>query len=552
MIQIRYYLDRDSRPLADSRLLNQPVTFIDPVTGVIKTINPKFIVANQQGSSNIDTSDFKYVLGAVNAKFFKDRLVVLGGVRQDQFHFRTRITRHLGDYPLDWDGAKRIVRPDAPPDYLSLQYQPVNAQGVPTGPVQDAIIRPRIAATGDRDPRYLNNRFQDDYNPPPPKGGQLTRSAGTVVHVLPWLSLTYNFAETFNPPTSVQRINSQSFPPTVAVGKDYGVRLELFKRRLNLGLNHFVAKEVNTQDGARPPDFNILYDANAVGDLSATGQNIRDAQPVPRSQWLDVRSRLSEGNEIELVFNATRGLRLMANFARNQTGAGNRYPDTLPYIEKNAALLKQILLDAGGLVDAANVATVDQSIPANIRSPDVQAAVNVYNALFEFQKTWTGRADEIDDVPQSGNFFADYTFHEGFLRRVRVGAGVKWRDKRQLGNRANDTIVNPNFNAALPVNATTNPLAIDDPAVDGNTPVFAPAYSTVTATLAYSWKYRERDFQANLVVNNVLNDRGPLYARTALRPRGGDFTSAARERIPAGDFDLKKPISFSLSLTVKL
>ena len=111
--------------------------------------------------------------------------------------------------------------------------------------------------------------------------------------------------------------------------------------------------------------------------------------------------------------------------------------------------------------------------------------------------------------------------------------------------------MNPSFNAALPVNATTNRLAIDDPNVDANTAVFAPAYSTVIATLSYSWKYRERNFQANLVANNVLNDRGPLYSQAALRPKGGDFTSPARESIPANNFDLKKPISFSLKLTVK-
>ena len=107
------------------------------------------------------------------------------------------------------------------------------------------------------------------------------------------------------------------------------------------------------------------------------------------------------------------------------------------------------------------------------------------------------------------------------------------------------------MNLTLPVNAATNPLTVDDPAVDGTTVVYAPGYSIVTGTLAYSWKWRERNFQANLVVNNLLNDRGPLYYSTALQPKGGDYTSAARETV-LNRFALKKPISYNLSLTMKL
>ncbi|MGH7960105.1 MAG: hypothetical protein ACREH8_24255, partial [Opitutaceae bacterium] len=150
-------------------------------------------------------------------------------------------------------------------------------------------------------------------------------------------------------------------------------------------------------------------------------------------------------------------------------------------------------------------------------------------------------AADLGDSQARGNLFADYTFQNGFLKRLRVGAGVRYYGKRVIGNRANDSIVNP-----------ANPAqAINDPAVDGTTPVYGPAYHIVTGTLAYSWKWRERDFQANLVVNNLLDDRGPLYFNTTLRPKGGDYTSPARETVP-NLFQFKKPISYSLSLTVKL
>lgn len=65
-----------------------------------------------------------------------------------------------------------------------------------------------------------------------------------------------------------------------------------------------------------------------------------------------------------------------------------------------------------------------------------------------------------------------------------------------------------------------------------------------------------REVQANLVINNLLNDRGPLYSSNSfttapVRPKNNDYTSPARETVPIA-FALKQPISYSLTLTMKL
>jgi hypothetical protein len=57
--------------------------------------------------------------------------------------------------------------------------------------------------------------------------------------------------------------------------------------------------------------------------------------------------------------------------------------------------------------------------------------------------------------------------------------------------------------------------------------------------------------QAQLVVNNVLNNRNVTYISTALRPRNNDYTAPARESVP-DTFSLKQPINFNFSLSVKL
>ena len=73
----------------------------------------------------------------------------------------------------------------------------------------------------------------------------------------------------------------------------------------------------------------------------------------------------------------------------------------------------------------------------------------------------------------------------------------------------------------------------------------------MTGTLAYSFRVFERQVQANLVVNNLLNDRTVTYLGTIQRPRDGDYTSPAREAVPNG-ISFKQPVSFNLTFTVKL
>ena len=104
-------------------------------------------------------------------------------------------------------------RPPAPDDYADLTYTPMDAQGRVVGPTQEAAIRPRQANTGNREPQYANVRFKDDFNPPPVRGKQVTRSVGTVLHLASWLNPAVNFSETFNPPGSIVRIDGRQLEP---------------------------------------------------------------------------------------------------------------------------------------------------------------------------------------------------------------------------------------------------------------------------------------------------------------------------------------------------
>ena len=131
---------------------------------------------------------------------------------------------------------------------------------------------------------------------------------------------------------------------------------------------------------------------------------------------------------------------------------------------------------------------------------------------------------------------------------IRFGAGARYRGRQIYWSKVEDTIPDPKNPAA----------AIDDPTKDAYTPAYTPDdYIIVTGTLAYTWRLpNRREIQANLVVNNLLNDRGPAYSSTAqnsyvMRPLNNDYNSPARETVPRY-YALKQPISYTLTLTTKL
>ncbi|WP_414660201.1 TonB-dependent receptor plug domain-containing protein [Horticoccus sp. 23ND18S-11] len=545
-VRIRRYWNDFSRPIPDLSL--GTIKYVDPNTRVTKDIQPLWAVnIARRDTERIDSSKFKYILGSINAKFFKNRLVVLGAVRYDSYFFRTVQQIDKGDYPLDWDGVTRIMRPSAPADFASLTYRQRDARGNPIGEPQEAAIRPRLAPNGDRDPLYANDRFKDDYNPSPVQGSQITRSVGSVLHLTNWLNPSINFAETFNPPGGIVRIDARQLEPTISTGTDYGLRMELFQNRLNLNFTYYETKEINgaiSQDG--PNFFNTLYNANIVGDQSAVGRNIRGAGTLP-VQYRDIRTRSGDGFEFEVVYNPSRAFRLTGSVSFPKVYESNLYPDVKAYIDKNAGLFKQIAADTGVLIDANNVASVDLSIPINQRSPDATATATAYNNIVAFRQNIIEGKRLSQDQPIV-NVFGDYTMQSGRLKGLRVGAGVRYRGKQIIGSRGSDTIADP-----------ANPTrAIDDPTVDAYTPVYTPEdYYIVTATLAYTFRFKNRrEIQTNLVINNLLNDRGPQYSSiaqtaSALRPKGGDYRSPARETVPL-TFALKQPISYNLQVTLKM
>jgi hypothetical protein len=542
---IRRYWNESSRPIPDLSL--QPVRFVDPINGIDTAITPRWLPdIGRTDTEAINHARFKFALASANLRLFKDRLILLGALRYDRYFIGTRQQVRPGDYPVNWDGDTVVFKPDAPSDFSNLTYRLRDNAGVAYGPVLEAANRPRFGLS--RDPLYLNERFKDDYNAPAQVGARMTKNYGTVVHLTDWLSPFFNYAETFNPNTFTTRIDGSLLAPTVADGIDYGLRLELFSRRVDLRMTRYTNKEINGAIPSGGPEFfNILYDSNVVGDFTNFGRNKRGVSPIP-GQYRDTRTRISEGTEFELTLNPSKALRLTANLSFPKVYEFNLNPDIRAYIAANGELFRQIAGDAGVLIDPkTNTATVDLSIPEGQRSPDANSAAIAYNDIYNFLKGSVIDKRLNQDQPIL-NLFGDYTIQEGFLRNLRMGIGVRYRGKQIIGNKGNDTIVDP-----------SNPAkAIDDPSVDAYTPLYSPApYTIYTLTMGYNWRFHGgRSVALNLVIDNLINDRGPIYSSTAqsaslMRPRDGDYTSPARVTVPRY-YALKQPRSFDLSVTIAL
>lgn len=537
LIRYRYYWNQDGRPLPQLG----KVRLIDPVLGTTSEITPFYTHDTSRPEVNSDAkATYNYALAAMNAQFFKRRLIVLGAVRFDDYTNKVTYNSFIRDYPTDWDGTTLVFKPDAPGDYLKLSFVPKDAAGRAIGPATPAEKRPRDAA-GNRLAQYAGDRFQDDYSPPPIKGSKTTYSAGSVYHVTPLISVYGNYAQTYNLPGVVPTLFGTPLPATVSEGVDAGVRLNLLQQRLRISLNRYFTEEANqaaSAPGNAGGQMNAIINANAVGDFSAEGRNIRSIEPLP-SVFTDRRQQKANGWEFEAVANLSKAWRLSANYAIARAFSTNAGVETAAFIDKSLPVFRQIVIDAGGTIGAGEIATVNNAIPVDQRSPDVNSAVSNWNALLA-TRAGIVPGTVVTQNTSSANVFTDYAIQQGRLKGLRLGLGARYRGRTVIGNRGADSIV-----------SSANPAAaIDDPAVDAYTIVYAPGYWLGTATVGYTWRASKKyTVSFNLRIENLLDDAKVRYTSSVLRPPGGDVTNPSRVTVPNG-FWYQAPRSYSLAATI--
>jgi outer membrane receptor protein involved in Fe transport len=535
----RYYLRERDRPMPEIT----SAVLADPVTGVATTYRTGWIDDGARATDVAHTiRQQEYVQSAIKAAVWKNRLHVLGAVRYDHLDVDRQINQNHADYPANWNGSDVFFRPPAPSDFLDLTYVPKNTAGQPTGPAQLADVRPRDA-TRNALPQYARDRFQSDYTPPRTLLGVTTYSTGAVLHVNSWFSVFGNYATSFSPTSGNLYLDGTFLPSAKSHGSDAGIRLRLLDGRINASLGRYTSFETPQSvelSGTQNSNLNAIANANAIGDFATDGRNIRNFDNVPQ-QTFDTRDRSNEGYEFELTANLTPAWRLSLNAARPDAFQSNAFANTRKFFADSDPVMRRILADAGVLINASNVASVDTSIPTANRSPDASAAANAWNSIENFKASLvTGKQKIVRLSEFTANIFTDYRFREGPLKNLGVGGGLNYRGREVIGYRGADTIRNP----AVPTQA------VDDPNVDAYTPVYNKAYYLVTGTLSYRYKLpQRRDLQLQLRVANLLNEQSIGYYDTVQRPPGGDLTNPGR--IATGNqFIYRMPRNYTFTATV--
>jgi hypothetical protein len=539
-LRYRYYWNQRERDLTEMK----EVTLVDPVAGTAKTYNPLWVLGSDRNdATSLSDATTRYFQASGNLAFFKKRLILLGAFRSDTVDRSQQLFLRPLDHPAGYGALTRdhfIYRPDAPADYFKLTYVPKDAAGRPTGPAQLApATRPRDTTTGVALPQYANDRFQDDFNPPPTSTKKPTRAIGGILNIGRGVALWANFAQTFNPTDFTKTtIDYDTPPPSVSEGKDYGVRFSLGpKFYATLSRYESTEKDASSTQPSGFSNLQVIINTNVVGDLSSDGRNRRGLGDVPIG-WNDTLDRKSRGYEFEVVANLTPSWRLTLNYGLADASQTDAYRQTRAWVDRHTTVMKEILDDAGVQFDTGNIASLKTGI-SSANSPDATNAANAWNSLQASRANWVSGTQLLNRLTKyTANFYSDYRFSEGKLRGVRVGYGMQFRGPQVIGYRGADTMVNP-----------ANPAtAVDDPRVDAYTVVWQKAYCLATATLGYPVKIARRRIDLNLSVANLFNYDQPLYNTIGLRATNGDLATPARTSYPRA-FSYTLPRSFRLAAT---
>lgn len=260
-----------------------------------------------------------------------------------------------------------------------------------------------------------------------------TATYGIVAHPLSWLSLHYNESENFQPAASDINMYGESVAPPSGTGKDWGFSLNLMDGKVNVRVNWFEVEQVNSRMGWGDALWLgqwelLLMDEKIMPEVAAQyGIQYDRLSPLTTGDGRIVTTAdvVAEGMEIEIAYNPTKNLRIMANISQQDavsSGIGKSVTrflaEALPYWEN---------LGGGQVWDGP----IEYSIWGVEGNP---------KAFFDFYprgRTLTYNAAEGRSNPQlrewHANAIANYTFTEGRLQGWNMGGALRYQSEAAIG-----------------------------------------------------------------------------------------------------------------------
>lgn len=591
-IRVRYYWNDNVRPWSEvnpTSLFNRvPATNGNSYTTSTTTIKPRWGIFEWSDRKE----KTKSVILAFAARYFDNKLIISPGIRIDRQRTYVRnMPTNWGFLPNDpnWDGItidNRYWRPDAPKDWMTLSYIPKNADGTPrtAQPVPAFGNRPTIGGTNGVDtanPLYTNDRFRGDYNAPAIEQTIVMKNIGATYHIFRWLSAKANYGEGYKPLDPARfLLDGTNAKPETGLAYEGGLTFSLFNDRLSITPRYYFNRKENRLGdppaGGNNGAINSLIRRRAWNDPNPDGRNNLGYGEILGGDYFATKNN---GTEVEINGRITRGWRVMANFGTGQLIDYDRWKNTRAYIDSRKGEFLDVLKAAGGALDTTQKPynaghAVDAAPGLAIPDPAVTdamintaggslgnrtGAINNYNDIWVQYDNIGLLADTIGIKRMSMKFFTDYSIQTGKFKGLRFGLGWQYVDKDLAGYRSGDTIVNPSFNASLPISAT-NRQWMDDPNVDLNTPIWVKRPSEWTGTIGYTRRLHShsrlldgKEIEVQLTIRNLTNKQEVYYQDdgVTLRPPNGDITQPNRVAVPGRIASFQRPINYELMTSLK-
>ena len=306
-----------------------------------------------------------------------------------------------------------------------------------------------------------------------------TRTLGAVLHVTSWLSLAANTSNNATPQNFLAfGLNAVENNTPLGVrqgnGRDFGVRFDLFNRRVNGAITYYETNEQNSQrfkQGNANSGWELWFKQGytALGKpfFSITGEDTVDI--------------VSHGWETEWTVNVNRNLRFVANASKATVIGSNQFPRVTAFAQ---ALVPELRARPTTPITGVN------------GSATAAALANTMENQMRIDHLTEGRAVQ-NARPYGANLFVNYRFTEGRLKGLAASLGVNLRGRRVIG-----------------YNTTTG-----EPVMDGD-------YTQVNPSISYeralTVRGRKIGWNVTLAGTNVLGNRYGLL------PIAGDEISVDR------------------------
>mgnify|MGYP000198938716 CR=1 FL=1 len=327
-IRFRYYFEPEKGKIgtnAGKNLPNIPVIYAnDPLPPRDPSgITPAFF--SFQGPT-MSESVVETAAIATQSFFWKDRIVITNGLRQD-------------------DQSSWLAVPN---DFASLR----DANGV----------APRPSGIDLRQFRPDSKRE---------RGGK-TFSRGIVFHAFPWMSLSYNTSNNFQVNAGTRNVYGDLLPNPEGEGSDYGLKFSFFDRRVFLDLTYYTNGNLNAGDAISNNAAGNFkqFDQLWIGVSEFTGdvKYLTSPYSTISTVWQDVVSTTSKGYEFSLTANPTNQWRITLNGSKrgdNTTTARGIYinqymAEYIPIIKSHPEWLP--LVTANNVTVAQRVADLEETL----------------------------------------------------------------------------------------------------------------------------------------------------------------------------------------------